>query len=129
MRGNIDDAAFANRALNAYMMSNGCHPAKAMWPLLCNGLFFTSMFFGLRGMTGAPVESLSTGGILWFTDLTLADPLCVLPVLTATTLFFQLYLGADGINLDTMPPILKKVHELEDIDNYYRIGYNLSRYI
>ena len=91
------------------MMANNCHPVKAMFPLMCQGLFFMSMFFGIRGMTNVPVPSLATGGALWFPDLSLADPTCVLPVLTASTLFLQLYLGADGINLDTMPPIMRKV--------------------
>jgi len=109
VRGNHDEAVFANKAMNAYMVTNNCHPLKTMFPLMTQGLFFTSMFFGLRGMTNVPVESMKSGGILWFTDLTLADPTCVLPVLTASTLFLQLYLGADGINLNTMPPFMKKL--------------------
>jgi len=109
VRGDVDGAAFANTALNTYMLANNCHPIKSMLPMVCQGVCFASMFFGLRGMAGAPVQSMTTGGILWFPDLTLADPTCALPVLTATTLFFQLYLGADGINLDTMPPFMKKL--------------------
>jgi len=109
IRGNIDEARFANSALNNYMMANNCHPVKTILPIMCQGAFFMSMFFGIRGMTNVPVPSLTTGGALWFPDLSLADPTCVLPVLTASTLFLQLYLGADGINLDTMPPIMKKL--------------------
>ncbi len=30
-------------------------------------------------MATAPVESMTTGGTLWFTDLTLADPYYILP--------------------------------------------------
>lgn len=109
VRGDVAGAAFANKALNSYMIANNCHPVKSMLPMVCQGAFFASMFFGLRGMTNAPVQSMTNGGIFWFSDLTLADPMCVLPVLTATTLFFQLYLGADGINTDTMPPFMKKL--------------------
>eukprot|EP00092_Neocalanus_flemingeri_P006572 GFUD01007085.1.p1 GENE.GFUD01007085.1~~GFUD01007085.1.p1 ORF type:complete len:432 (+),score=101.77 GFUD01007085.1:42-1337(+) len=109
VKGNIDEAAFANKCLYNYMMTNNCHPVKTLFPIMCQASFFTSMFFGLRGMVNVPVQSLSSGGILWFTDLSIADPTCVLPVLTASTLFLQLYLGADGINLDTMPPIVKKL--------------------
>ena len=111
VRGNVDEAAFAHKALNNYMMAHNCHPVKTLFPIMCQALFFTSMFFGLRGMANAPVQSLTTGGILWFPDLTLADPTCVLPLVTASTLFLQLYLGADGINLDTVPPIMKKVEK------------------
>lgn len=108
IRGEHDKAAFASKALNTYMMAHGCHPLKSVLPMLTQGIFFTSMFFGIRGMVEAPVQSLTTGGTLWFTDLTLADPTFILPVVTAGTLFLQFYLGADGINLDTLPPWFKK---------------------
>ena len=68
-----------------------------------------SMFFGLRGMTNVPVPSLSTGGLAWFTDLSVSDPTLVLPLATAATIYFQLYLGADGMKADTFPPFLRKV--------------------
>ena len=109
VRGNHSEAAFFNKSLNTYMMANNCHPIKSMAPILVQAMFFTSMFFGLRGMTNVPVQSLETGGMLWFSNLTLADPTCILPVLTASTLFLQIYMGADGINLNTMPPFMKKV--------------------
>lgn len=48
---------------------------------------FISVFMGLRGMANAPVESLRTGGMLWFTDLTLADQYFLLPVITSATLY------------------------------------------
>lgn len=109
VRGNHSEAAFFNKSLNTYMMANNCHPIKSMAPILVQAMFFTSMFFGLRGMTNVPVQSLETGGMLWFSNLTLADPTCILPVLTASTLFLQIYMGADGINLNTMPPFMKKL--------------------
>jgi len=109
IRGNHDEATFANSALNNYMLVNNCHPFKTILPIMSQAIFFTSMFFGIRGMVGAPVQSLTTGGILWFPDLTLADPTFILPILTASTLFLQLYLGADGISLDTVPPWMRKL--------------------
>ena len=44
-----------------------------------------------------------------FLDLTLADPFYILPVLTASTIYLQIYFAADGMNTDTMPPFMKKV--------------------
>ena len=85
IRGNHDEATFANSALNNYMLVNNCHPLKTFLPIMSQAIFFTSMFFGIRGMVGAPVQSLTTGGILWFPDLTLADPTFILPILTAST--------------------------------------------
>ena len=67
------------------------------------------MFFGMRGMCSAPVESLTTGGVLWFPDLTLADPFCALPLLTASTIYLQLYFNADGMNTANTPELMKKV--------------------
>ena len=45
-----------------------------------NGLLFSSMFFGIRGMANTPVESMKFGGLGWFTDLTVSDPIMLLPV-------------------------------------------------
>lgn len=41
------------------------------------------MFRVLSGMAALPVPSLETGGLLWFTDLTVADPYFILPIMTA----------------------------------------------
>lgn len=48
---------------------------------------FISVFMGLRGMANVPIESLRTGGMLWFTDLTLADQYYLLPIITSATLY------------------------------------------
>jgi membrane protein insertase Oxa1/YidC/SpoIIIJ len=39
----------------------------------------------------------------------LVDPYYILPVVTASTIYLQLYFSADGMNTDTMPPVMKKV--------------------
>jgi membrane protein insertase Oxa1/YidC/SpoIIIJ len=41
---------------------------------------FISFFFGIRKMAELPVGSMKAGGALWFTDLTIPDPLYILPV-------------------------------------------------
>lgn len=40
------------------------------------------MFRLTRGMAALPVPSFETGGALWFTDLTTADPFFILPIVT-----------------------------------------------
>ena len=40
------------------------------------------MFRLVRGMAALPVPSFETGGVLWFTDLTTADPFFILPIVT-----------------------------------------------
>jgi len=108
-RGDLYEAAQLGQELQAYTKKHGTNPIKNIAPLLLQFPIFMSMFFGLRGMSNCPVESLSTGGLVWFQNLTMADPFYLLPVLTSTTLFLQLKLGADGASFDQMGPIGKTV--------------------
>lgn len=48
---------------------------------------FISFFIALRKMAYAPVPSMQTGGLWWFTDLTAADPYYVLPLVVTGTMF------------------------------------------
>ena len=47
-------------------------------------------------MANLPVESMTTGGLFWFTDLTLADPLHLLPFITSATLLATLEVSILG---------------------------------
>lgn len=51
---------------------------------------FVSFFMGLRGMANVPVDSMRTGGLFWFTDLTLPDPYYLLPILTSATMWLTI---------------------------------------
>lgn len=53
---------------------------------------FMSIFFALRKMPDYYTEELSTGGILWFTDLSAPDPYYILPVLSGFTFIAMLEL-------------------------------------
>ena len=46
-------------------------------------------------MANCPVDSMKTGGLSWFSDLTVPDPYYILPLLTSVTLFIQFYLGVE----------------------------------
>lgn len=48
---------------------------------------FISFFMGLRQMAGVPVESLKTGGLFWFKDLTVPDQYFAMPIITSLTLW------------------------------------------
>lgn len=55
----------------------------------------------IRGMANLPVESMKTGGLYWFTNLTIPDPFYLLPVMTCTTLLIAIevnYLWMSEIN-------------------------------
>jgi len=83
------------RKLQALMGKEGVNPLKSAIPPFLQMPFFISMFMGLRGMANCPVDSMKTGGLSWFADLTVADPYYILPILTSTTLFVQFYLGVE----------------------------------
>lgn len=48
---------------------------------------FISFFVGLRQMATVPVESLRTGGLFWFKDLTVPDQFFAMPIITSITLW------------------------------------------
>lgn len=41
-------------------------------------------------MANVPVDSMRTGGLFWFTDLTLPDPYYLLPILTSATMWLTI---------------------------------------
>ena len=62
------------------------NPLKALVAPLIQMPLFVSFFLAIRKMVDAPVESFSTGGVLWFPDLLVPDPLHVLPFVCASTM-------------------------------------------
>ncbi|KIO26383.1 hypothetical protein M407DRAFT_201644 [Tulasnella calospora MUT 4182] len=52
------------------------------------------MFFGVKWMCNLPVESMTTGGLAWFTDLTAADPTYVLPAVSTAAIIAMLRLSS-----------------------------------
>ena len=103
-RGDLIESAQLGGELQAFQKEKGINPLKNMAPLMFQMPVFLSMFFGLRGMAYCPVDSMTTGGLAWFTNLTVHDPYLVLPIVTAATLYTQLKVGAEGAKLDTFGP-------------------------
>lgn len=74
------------------------HDIKLFRPLilpLTQAPIFISFFIALREMANLPVPSLQTGGLWWFQDLTVSDPIYVLPLLVTATMWGVLELGAE----------------------------------
>ena len=70
----------SHKIWNVYQKHN-CNPLKmAVMPLIQLPLFL-SFFIAIRKMAAVPVESMKTGGVLWFEDLTAPDPYYILPIL------------------------------------------------
>lgn len=60
---------------------NGCNPYKVALTPFIQLPVFVSFFMAIRKMAAVPVESMKTGGLYWFTDLTVHDPYYILPLM------------------------------------------------
>lgn len=101
-RGDILETAKAGADLQTFMKEKNINPLKNMVPIMGQMPIFISMFVGLRGLANLPLESMETGGLSWFSDLTIPDPYYGLPLILAGSTFLQIKLGADGMNVATM---------------------------
>ena len=93
--GNASRVALYQRQMTAIMAKHKCRPVFIFLFPLTQLPIFTSMFFGLQKIELLP--HATTGGALWFTDLTVRDPYFVLPVATAGLFFLMVETGADGV--------------------------------
>lgn len=106
-RGDVYDSSVAGMELSKFMKEKKLNPLKNIIPIGVQLPIFMSMFIGLRGMANLPLESMMTGGLAWFSDLTTPDPFYALPLLTSATLFLQFKFAADGANLQQVGPLGK----------------------
>lgn len=68
----------------------GCLPILLQMPIFI-GIFYVIRRFGGDGVrTEGTVADFNQGGILWFTDLTAADPYLILPILSAVTMLLSM---------------------------------------
>ncbi|XP_068584271.1 mitochondrial inner membrane protein OXA1L [Cebidichthys violaceus] len=109
--GNKFDFARAYSDLNLFQKKHDVNPLRGFLIPVVQAPVFISFFIALRKMAYLPVPSLQTGGLLWFTDLTAADPFYVLPLVVTGTMFFILELGAesgiDNPNLRAMKTVFR----------------------
>lgn len=83
--GNKMLAAQQKAKLMALYQKHRCNPLKVVILPLMQVPVFISFFIAIRRMATLPVESMKTGGILWFKDLTVADPFYVLPIVACAS--------------------------------------------
>ncbi|KAK5893453.1 hypothetical protein CgunFtcFv8_006325 [Champsocephalus gunnari] len=109
--GNKFDFAKAYSDLNLFQKKHDVNPLRGFLVPLIQAPVFISFFIALRKMSELPVPSMQSGGLLWFPDLTAADPFYILPVIVTGTMFFILELGAesgvDNPNLRTMKTVFR----------------------
>lgn len=96
-RGDQLEAMKVGKAMLAFQEQKGINPLKNIWPLVAQGTIFATMVIGLRGLANLPMESMESGGLGWFVNLTVADPYYALPLMTSATTYIMMKLGADGM--------------------------------
>merc|ERR1712136_431422 len=108
-RGDVYESAVLGGELQTFMKEKKVNPTKNVIPLFLQFPLFASMFIGLRGMANLPLESMMSGGLFWFHDLTIPDPYYLLPLFTSVSLYMQIHIGADGMSTQNFGPIGKTV--------------------
>lgn len=96
------NAARYSQEIMMFMKEKELSPMRNIMVPLAQAPIFISMFIGLRRMANLPVESLKDGGLWWFTDLTVADPYYLMPIITSLTMLATIELGTDGQRLQNM---------------------------
>lgn len=97
--GNSFEVQMKKAEINKIHADHGIATYKSFVPMLQLPLAF-GMFRVIRGMGSLPVPGLANESVLWITDLTVADPLYVLPALTSLFLYFSL-----KVRWSNCPPI------------------------
>ena len=93
-RGDMFEMAQLTQEMQKFMQKGGINPMKNMLPVALQMPVFMSFFFGLRGMANCPVDSMASGGALWFENLLITDPYYLLPAVTC----ISTYLQVNGMN-------------------------------
>lgn len=93
MSGDKQAEAEQGMKLLKLYQENNCHPAKMFIMPFAQMPVFISFFMALRGMARLPVDSLKTGGTMWFTDLTIPDPTYALPLIACATFLSNVEVG------------------------------------
>lgn len=99
--GDQINAARYSQEMVMFMKEKELSPLRNIVVPFAQAPIFISMFIGLRRMANLPVDSLREGGLAWFTDLTLADPYYLLPIITSCTMLATIELGTDGARLSS----------------------------
>lgn len=96
-KGKVDQAAQLRytQQIQALFKKYDCSFFGSFLAPLASAPLFMSFFFGLKNAPEIFPELLSTGGMLWFPDLTAPDPYVIMPVLSATTFLLMTEVGKD----------------------------------
>ncbi|CAI2298396.1 unnamed protein product [Caenorhabditis sp. 36 PRJEB53466] len=116
-RDRIDEARKENNQLlqqqilleqRDFLRSKDIRLGRQFMVMAANGAVFATQFFAIKKMVAANYPGLTTGGTLWFTDLTACDPYYALPFISAATMALVTKVGIEmGTTSDQMPPVMR----------------------
>jgi YidC/Oxa1 family membrane protein insertase len=89
--------------------AHNCSPLQMFTLPFLQVPFFMSFFIGLRKMALAPLESMKSGGMFWFTDLTVPDPTYALPLIACGLFVMNIQLGGEVGETNVLEKRMKKI--------------------
>ncbi|GAA5903033.1 membrane insertase OXA1 [Sporobolomyces salmoneus] len=95
-RGDQTGMQAAQMETQQLMRDNNVNPIKNLVFPLAQATVFMTMFFAIRGLSGAGLESMQLEGFGWVQDLTKADPYWILPVASTGLTLATLETGVDS---------------------------------
>jgi YidC/Oxa1 family membrane protein insertase len=96
-----EQKAFAEQ-MKALFARYDVKPLASLAAPLVQAPLFIGMFFGMKKMPELYPTEFSTGGLLWFTDLTIPDPTYVLPLICGISFLATIETGKDMM-IDSNP--------------------------
>ena len=111
MNGNPIEKQRKKLEMMEFLKEKGLNPLKPLLYSLPISAIFVSFFAALRGISEAKLPSFVNGGVLWFSDLTVADPYYVLPLLSCVSLHLLIRFGAATAEVGAAEsiPLFKKI--------------------
>lgn len=97
---------------------HGVKASKMFYPMLQLPLAY-GMFKLTSGMAKLPVPGLESAGVLWFTDLTVPDPMYILPCVGAFTMYLSIKVSHCYINFLLHQDKLRMLTRLLRSDPYH----------
>jgi YidC/Oxa1 family membrane protein insertase len=92
-----------NQKIIALFKENNVSPFSAFWGFAQIPVFI-SFFLAVKKMAELPVPGFTSGGLAWITDLSLADPLYILPVAASASMLLSMEVGieVDGRQIEQL---------------------------
>lgn len=93
--GNTEEFLKENKVISKINSDNGISITNSLLSVLITGCSHTAMFFGLRAMIKQPIESFSTDGMFWFSNLLESDTTYILPLASSILMYLQLKISPE----------------------------------